>query len=135
MNPIVGWLLAVMAIAIGYAQWGWQGVVLGITVIVFWMLLQFSRVLRVMRKAAARPVGSVPSAVMLHSRLAPGMKLLQILPLAGSLGRKVADDPETFEWTDVGGDRVVVELVGGRCRSAQLVRAPATHGGNARDGN
>lgn len=129
MNPVVGWLLAAMAIAVGYAQWGWPGVVLGITVIVFWMLLQFSRVLRVMRQAAGRPVGTVPSAVMLHSRLGHGMKLLQILPLAGSLGRKVADDPETFEWTDAGGDRVVVELVRGRCRSAQLVRAAAQDGG------
>jgi hypothetical protein len=135
MNPVVGWLLAAMAIAVGYAQWGWPGVVLGITVVVFWMLLQFSRVLRVMRQAAARPVGTVPSAVMLHSRLGPGMKLLQILPLAGSLGRKVADDPETFEWTDAGGDRVVVELVGGRCRSARLVRAAAANDGEARDGN
>jgi hypothetical protein len=38
------------------------------------------------------------------------MKLLDILPLTGSLGEKVAADPETFVWTDAGGDRVRVEL-------------------------
>ena len=123
MNPVVGWSLAVIAIAVGYAKWGCQGVGLGITVVVFWMLLQFTRVMRVMRQAAAAPVGLVPSAVMLHAKVSTGMKLLEILPLARSLGRKVADDPETFEWSDAGGDRVRIELVGGRCTSVRLERA------------
>jgi len=51
------------------------------------------------------------------------MRLLQILPLAGSLGQKVADDPETFVWTDAGGDRVRVQLRGGRTLAVQLERA------------
>lgn len=123
MNPVVGWALAALAIAIGYAKWSWPGVALGATVVVFWMLLQFSRVIRVMRQAAAAPVGHVPNAVMLHARLERGMKLLQILPLTGSLGRKVADDPETFEWADEAGDRVVVELVAGRCTAVRLERS------------
>lgn len=123
MNAVVGWGLAVLAIAVGYAQWGWPGVVLGVTVVVFWMLLQFTRVMRVMRQAAAAPVGQIPNAVMLHARISPGMRLLEILPLTRSLGRKVADDPETFEWTDAGGDRVRVELVRGRCTTVRLERA------------
>ncbi|GAB1388254.1 hypothetical protein MASR1M6_04350 [Rubrivivax sp.] len=60
---------------------------------------------------------------MLHAALRPGMRLLQILPLAGSLGQKVADDPETFVWTDAGGDRVRVQLRGGRTLAVQLERA------------
>ncbi len=32
MNPVVGWGLAVVAVALGYVQWGWQGVVLGVDV-------------------------------------------------------------------------------------------------------
>lgn len=122
MNPWVGWSLATLAIAVGYAQYGWRGVVLGLTMIVFWLLLQFGRAMRAMRVAAQAPVGRVDSAVMLHAKLRPGMRLLEILPLARSLGRKVADDPETFEWSDASGATVRVELVGGRCRQWTLTR-------------
>ena len=87
MNPMVGWGLAALGIAAGYVGWGWPGVVLGVTVIVFWLLLQFSRSLRVLRNAGANPVGHVASAVMLHSRLKPGMTLLQVLPLTKAWAR------------------------------------------------
>jgi hypothetical protein len=123
MNKTVGWILAVLAVAVGYAGYGWPGVVLAVTAIVFWMLLQFSRVLRVLRQAGHAPVGHVDNAVMLHSRLHPGMKLLEILPLTRSLGQKLSDDPESFAWADAAGDRVVVELVAGRLRGAVLERA------------
>ena len=122
MNPWVGWTLAALAIAVGYAQYGWRGVVLGVTMIVFWLLLQFGKAMRVMRAAAQAPVGRVDSAVMLHAKLREGMRLLEILPLTRSLGRKVAEDPETFEWSDVSGATVRVELVGGRCRQWTLTR-------------
>lgn len=125
MNPIVGWGLALVAVTAGYVVYGWPGVLLAVTVTVFWLLLQFSRLMRVMQRAGRRPVGEIGNAVMLHARLKPGMKLLEILPLTGSLGRKVADDPETFVWTDAGGDRVRVELRGGRCSHFTLERAAA----------
>ncbi|MBL8328812.1 MAG: hypothetical protein JNJ71_08165 [Rubrivivax sp.] len=131
MNPIVGWSLAVLAIAVGYLQWGWPGVVLGVTVVVFWMLLQFSRVVRVMRQASQAPVGQVPSAVMLHARLRAGMRLLEVLPLTRSLGRKLADTPETFAWADEAGDRVVIELAGGRVTRWTLERAAEAGAGAA----
>ena len=123
MNPLLGWGLAAVAVVGGFLAYGWQGVLLAVTVIVFWLLLQFGRALRAMRDAAAQPVGSTASAVMLYAALRPGMRLLQILPLAGSLGQKVADDPETFVWTDAGGDRVRVQLRGGRTLAVQLERA------------
>ncbi len=125
MNPVLGWALAVLALAAGYIGYGWPGVLMGFTIIVFWLLLQFSRSLRVLRQAGGRPVGSIENAVMLHSKLRPGLRLLDILPLTRSLGQKVADDPETFVWTDGGGDRVRVELRNGRCTSATLERAAA----------
>ncbi len=122
MNPVVGWGLAVVAVALGYVQWGWQGVVLGVTLVVFWLLLQFSRAMRAMRQASQSPVGHVDSAVMLHAKLRKGMRLLEILPLTGSLGRKLGDDPERFVWTDASGAQVTVELVKGRCTGWQLQR-------------
>jgi hypothetical protein len=122
-NPLVGWALAALAITIGYVQWGWQGVVLAGTVIVFWLLLQFSRALRVLRNAGSAPVGQIPNAVMLHARLQRGQRLPQILGFTRCLGIKVADDPETFEWRDGGGDAVRVELRAGKLERWTLQRA------------
>jgi len=119
----LGWVLAGAALAAGYVAYGWRGVVLALSVVVFWLLLQFSRSLRVLRQAAGSPVGEVANAVMLQARLHTGMRLPDILKLTRSLGRKVADNPETFVWTDAGGDAVSVELRQGRVTAWQLRRA------------
>jgi hypothetical protein len=123
MNPVVGWALAVVAVAGGWAGYGWRGVLMGFSMIVFWLLLQFSRSLRVLRQAGERPVGDIANAVMLNAKLRPGLRMQEILPLTRSLGVKVADAPETYLWTDGGGDRVRVELRRGRCAAHRLERA------------
>ncbi len=118
VSPVLGWALAALAVAAGYAGYGWQGVVLAVTVIVFWLLLQFSRSLRVLRDAAGRPLGQVDNAVMLHARVHAGMRLPEVLKLTRSLGRKVGDEPvEAFTWCDAAGDEVRVELL--RCQQAE----------------
>jgi uncharacterized protein (DUF58 family) len=124
-QPWVGWSLAVLGIAAGYIGWGWQGVVLGITVIVFWLLLQFSRSLRVLQQAGRAPVGRVNNAVMLNARLKRGMLLMQVLPLTRSLGLKLSESPESWGWTDGGGDRVRLVFEGGKLQSWTLERAAA----------
>lgn len=121
-QELLGWGLGSLAVAVGYVQWGWQGVVLAITLVVFWLLLQFSRALRSLREAAGAPVGSVSSAVMLHAKLKAGMNLPAIMRLAGSLGRKIVDDPETFEWSDEGGSKVRAEMKAGRLARWELLR-------------
>ena len=123
MMAWVGWALAVVAVAVGFAGYGWPGVLLALTVIVFWLLLQFSRALRALRVASGRPVGTVASAVMLHARLRVGLRLPQVLALTRSLGRRVADEPETFTWADECGDEVQVELRDGRVSGWRLLRA------------
>lgn len=123
MSAIWGWTLAVLAVAAGYVGFGWPGVVLAVTVVIFWLLLQFSRALRVMRQAAGRPMGQVDNAVMLHSRLQDGMTLPQIMKLTQSFGLKRGDDPESFAWRDAGGDEVVVEMKEGRLGAWRLQRA------------
>jgi hypothetical protein len=122
LNLALGWLLALVALAVGYTAYGWRGLVLALTVIVFWLLLQFSRALRAMKAAAGRPVGTVDSAVMLHARLHAGMSLAQILKLTGSLGAKRGDEPEAWAWRDAAGDEVRVELQTGRLASWHLKR-------------
>ena len=130
MQAVIAWLLAVAALAGGYLSYGWPGVVLAVTCIVFWLLLQFNRTLRVMRRAGERPVGTVDNAVMLHARLRVGMPLLSIVGMTRSLGRLVEDagtpqdapGSETYEWRDGAGDRVVVHCARGRCSRWQLLR-------------
>jgi len=123
MDARWGWALATLAVAVGYAQWRWQGLAVALTLVVFWLLLQFSRSLRVLKNAGAAPVGTVANAVMLHARLASGMSLLQVLPITGSLGSKLSDDPETFAWRDAAGDAVEAQFKAGRLSEWRLLRA------------
>ncbi len=125
MNPIIGWALAALGIAAGYVGWGWRGVVLGFTVMVFWLLLQFSRSLRVLKQAAGAPVGHVDSAVMVHSRLKAGMTLSQVLPLTRSLGTRLAESPERWGWADPGGARISLQFERGKLQSWRLSRDEA----------
>lgn len=123
MTACLGWALAVAAVALGYAGYGGPGVLLALGGVVFWLLLQLSRALRVLREASQRPVGTVPNAVMLQARLRIGLRLPQVLALTRSLGNKVAEDPETWAWRDEGGDEVQVELRQGRVTAWRLRRS------------
>jgi phosphatidylglycerophosphate synthase len=133
VSPAVGWGLAVLGIAAGYVGWGWPGVVLGITVTVFWLLLQFSRSLRVLKGAAGRPVGHVDSAVMLHSKLQRGLTLMQVLRLTRSLGTRLGESPERWGWADPGGARVSLLFDGGKLQSWELIRADGAEGAEGAD--
>ena len=97
---------------------------MAVSVIVFWLLLQYSQALRVMRRAGESPVGHVDSAVMLHAKLKRGMNLLRLVALTRSLGRKVGEAPERYEWADAGGSTLAVVLEQGRLVSWEL-RRPA----------
>ena len=134
MDGRIGWALAVAAVALGYWQYGWQGVLLAFSGIVFWLLMQFTRALRAMRAAGGSPVGHVASAVMLQARLKTGLRLMDIILLTRSLGEKLADDPETFRWTDDSGAAVTVELVKGRCVRWSLARSEDAGAGRVADG-
>ena len=123
MSGALGWALAALATAMGYVAYGWQGVAIVGSAMVFWLLLQFSRAMRVMRVAGQAPIGTVPSAVMLQSKMRTGLRLMDIILLTRSLGEKLAEDPETYRWRDPGGDSVEVELVGGKLRSWRFNRA------------
>ena len=122
MNPWIGWALAALAFFVGWRTWGWPGLVLALSVVAFWLLLQFTRISRVMRRAGQAPIGHVASAVMLHSKLRAGMPLIDVLRLTGSLGRKTAETPETFAWVDPGGAEAQVVFEGGRCARWMLQR-------------
>ena len=121
MNPWIGVGLALAALIVGGGLLGWQGVIFAVSGIVFWLLLQMSRLMRLMNRAGAAPMGSVGNAVMLNSKLHAGMKLVDLITLTGSLGLK--QSAETYIWRDPGGDEVEVVLKKGKLAEWQLIRA------------
>ncbi|HEY8708075.1 MAG TPA: hypothetical protein VIM34_08760, partial [Burkholderiaceae bacterium] len=122
MNPIVGWALALVALAAGWRGYGWPGLALAASVIVFWLLIQFNRSVKVMRNAANAPIGHIDSAVMLHAKLRTGLPMIQVVTLTKSLGRRVAERSETWAWADTSACEVTVVFDKGRCTSWALHR-------------
>jgi hypothetical protein len=102
--PRLGAGLAVVVVAfLAYRAYGWPGLALAAGGLVMWVLLNMTRMLKVLQRAAERPVGTVASAVMLHSRLSQGMTLLQVLALTRALGQRLGEagaTSESYEWVD-----------------------------------
>ena len=116
---------AVALLVLGYHWYGWPGVAGAAGALVMWMLLHFTRMLQVLRRASNRPKGHVDSSVMLNARLHPGVSLMQVVALTRSLGelRSVAgEQPEVFRWTDTGLSFVECEFLGGKLTSWRLNR-------------
>ena len=118
----------VILVALAYRGAGWGGVAAVAGGIVMWVLLHFTRMVNVLKRAADRPVGHVASAVMLNAKLRPGMTLLHVVAMTRSLGelRSVKDEqPEVYRWTDAGESRVTVEFHNGKVLKWEMFRPPA----------
>lgn len=130
--PLLRSLAAPLALAVLLAlcwqAWGWPGVLTGAGGGLLWLLLHFTRVMQVMRRAADRPIGTVASAVMLNARLRRGVNLLHVVALTRSLGEHLGTEgaePEVYGWRDAGGAQVRCEFEAGRLARWHLLR-PAT---------
>lgn len=138
MNAWIGWGLAAVAAVMAGLRYGAPGVAVAVSVTVFWLLLQYSRALRVLRRAGQRPVGAVDSALMLHARLRPGLRLAQVLALTHSLGVRVpggaSEGSERWRWVDAGGVAVVLVFRGGRLAGWTLERPDQASGQAAATG-
>ena len=124
MNARLGWLLAALFTFAAWRAYDWAGLAFAASAIVFWLLLQFNRAVRVMKNAAASPVGHIASAVMFHAGLARGMTMLQIVTKTKSLGRKVEGSDDDWRWSDDGGASVVLHFERGRLERGGIERAP-----------
>lgn len=119
--PVAG----VALLALGYRFYGWAGVAAVFTAAVMWVLLHFTRVMQVLKRAANRPIGYVDSAVMLNAKLRPGMTLLHVIAMTRALGQLQSDkdaQPEVFRWTDGTDSSVTCTFVGGKLTHHVLFR-------------
>jgi hypothetical protein len=107
-QPLNG-LLAGCAVLVGWWTYGWRGLVLALTVIAFWLLLEFNRTMRLMQNAAKRPMGHIDSVVMMQSKMTHGLNMQEVIRLAGSLGLKYGDQDD-WQWTDPAGHQIVVSF-------------------------
>ena len=118
----------IAAAVLAYRSYGWAGVAAAVTLLVFWMLLNFTRTMQVLKRAANRPIGYVDSAVMLNAKLKPAMTLLHVVAMTKSLGMQLSpkgEQPEIFSWTDGSASRVNCTFVGGKLSHHELFRPTA----------
>jgi hypothetical protein len=103
-------VLAASALLAGWWAFRWGGLVLAITVIAFWSILQFNRASRQLRNVADRPKGMVDSVVTLQSKLAHGMHMSDVLAISNSLGQRLNERGNDWLWRDSYGNQIVVTL-------------------------
>jgi hypothetical protein len=124
--PVAGVAVVVLA----YRFYGWAGVAAAAAGLVMWVLLHFTRMMQVLKRAANRPIGYVDSAVMLNAKLLPGMTLLHVVAMTQALGElksAKSEQPEVFRWTDGTQSHVTCTFVGGKLSHHALFR-PAEDG-------
>jgi hypothetical protein len=120
--------LGVVLVAAAWHTYGWAGVAVAAGGILMWVLLHFTRLMHVLKRAADRPKGYVGSAVMLNAKLKPGVNLLHVIAMTQSLGELVSpkdQQPEIYRWTDGTDSHVSCEFVNGRLVKWTLYRPPA----------
>jgi len=115
----------VALVAAAYRAYGWGGVAIAMGALVMWLLLHFTRMMQVLKRATNRPIGYVGSAVMLNAKLKPGMTLLHVVAMTQSLGERQsaqATQPELYRWLDGTQSHVTCEFHGGKLKKWELLR-------------
>jgi hypothetical protein len=126
LKSVFVWLAGAAIVALAYDKLGWPGVALAVGMLVFWMLLLYTRMMQTLKVAANRPKGFVSSAVMLNARLKTGLSLLQVIAMTKSLGEEVSKEPEVWRWTDASQSLVECTFGAGKLKSWQLTRPAQT---------
>ena len=119
--PVAG----VIGVSLAYRSYGWAGVAVVVTALVMWLLLHFTRMMQVLKRATNRPIGYVDSAVMLNAKLKTGVTLLHVVAMTKALGELKSpkdEQPEFFRWTDGTQSQVTCEFRGGKLVKWELVR-------------
>ena len=118
-------LFALFLMGWAYHAFGWPGVLFVFTGEVMWVLLNFYRLVTLLRRAANRPIGFVDSAVMLNAKLKPNVTLMHVIALTRSLGQLESEkdtQPEIYVWKDGTDSFVRCEFRAGRLAQWELIR-------------
>jgi hypothetical protein len=119
-------LAAIALLTLGAWQaFGWPGIALAVGGVVMWVLLHFTRMVTILKKAADRPIGHVASAVMLNVKLKKGVTLMHVIAMTRALGELQTEkdaQPEVYRWTDAGQSSVSCTFVGGKLTEWTLQR-------------
>jgi hypothetical protein len=119
--------------AVGLTAWAWQsmqwmGVAMVFTAGVMWVLLYFTRLVQIMKRASKRPIGYVDSAVMLNAKLKTGLSLMHVIAMTRALGQLDTEkdaQPEVFSWRDGTESVVRCTFLHGKLQSWVLTRPEA----------
>ena len=125
--PVGGILL----VAMSYRAYGLGGVAVALGGVVMWVLMHYTRLMQVLKRANNNPIGYVGSAVMLNAKLRPGVAMLHVLALTRALGEQLSpkdEQPEVFRWTDGSKSHVTAEFFNGRLVKWTLYRPPVSEG-------
>jgi hypothetical protein len=118
-------LAAILLFMWAYHAFGWPGVAFAFSGGVLWVLLNFTRMVTILKRAQNRPIGFVDSAVMMNVKLRPKQTLMHVIALTRSLGQLESEkdtQPEIYSWKD-GTDSVVrCEFRDGRLAQWELTR-------------
>jgi hypothetical protein len=118
--------LVIVGFTVGAWQaFQWAGIALAAGGVVMWILLHFTRMVTILKKAANRPIGHVASAVMLNAKLQKGATLMHVIAMTRSLGLLLSEkdtQPEVYTWTDTSQSVVTCTFVGGKLTEWALVR-------------
>lgn len=123
--PVGGILL----VAMSYRAYGLGGVAVALGGVVMWVLMHYTRLMQVLKRASNNPIGYVGSAVMLNAKLRPGVAMLHVLALARALGEQLSpkdEQPEIFRWTDGSKSHVTAEFLNGKLVKWTLYRPPVS---------
>jgi hypothetical protein len=118
-------LAGVAVVVLAYRAYGWPGIAIAVTGMVMWVLLHFTRLTQILKRAGNRPIGFVDSAVMLNARLRPGLTLLHVIGMTRALGEQLSPkdaQPEVFRWTDGSASHVTCEFAHGKLAKWELQR-------------
>ncbi len=112
-------------VAYAFYAYSWPGVAVALGGLVMWMLLHFTRMMHVLKRASNHPIGTVGSAVMLNAKLQPGVTLMHVVAMTKSLGALQSPkdtQPEMYRWTDGSDSHVTCEFSHGKLMKWEMVR-------------
>ena len=127
LTPVLVPLGCLGLVVLAYRSYAWPGVAMAVGALVMWLLLHFTRMLQILKRAADRPIGFVGSAVMLNAKLRSGVTLMHVVALTRSLGALQTPkdtQPEVFRWTDASDSSVTCTFAGGKLTQWELQRPP-----------